>query len=206
MLTAGLFALLPWHVWLGISGMTAELPGTVLMTTFGLYFARWLKTDAPSALLASAVALAAAGGFRYEFWLFSVVFSAAVLLSAIASWRRKTLTVTRVWVFATAIVIVNAFPAFWMVAWYVMYGDWLPAMHQINAFMVAGLSSQTSRTEAQMGIALMAVGAFPIEPALSFAGMALAMRANILSRRYGLMLAATVVLFAVVFKESSPRG
>lgn len=203
-LTAGLFALLPWHVWLGISGMTAELPSTVLMTTFGLYFARWLKTDAPSALLASAVALAAAGGFRYEFWLFSVVFSAAVLLSAVASWRRKTLTVTRVSVFATAIVIVNAFPAFWMVASYVMYGDWLPAMHQINAFMVAGLSSQTSRTEAQMGIALMAVGAFPIELALSFAGMALAMRANILSRRYGLMLAATVVLFAVVFKGELP--
>ena len=115
-LTAGLFALLPWHVWLGISGMTAELPSTVLTTTFGLYFARWLNTDAPSALLASAVALAAAGGFRYEFWLFSVVFSAAVLLSAIASWRRKTRTVTRVSVFATAIVIVNAFPAFWMVA------------------------------------------------------------------------------------------
>ena len=37
-LTAGLFALLPWHVWLGILGMTAELPGTVLMTTFGLSF------------------------------------------------------------------------------------------------------------------------------------------------------------------------
>ena len=87
-----------------------------------------------------------------------------------------------------------------------MYGDWLLVMHQINAFMVAGLSSQTSRTEAQMGIALMAVGAFPIELALSFAGMALAMRplANILSRRYGLMLAATVVLFAVVFKGELP--
>lgn len=205
-LTAGLFALLPWHVWLGISGMTAELPSTVLMTTFGLYFARWLKTDAPSALLASAVALAAAGGFRYEFWLFSVVFSAAVLFSAVASWRQKTLTVARASVFATAVVIVNAFPAFWMVASYVMYGDWLPAMHQINAFMVAGLSSQTSRTEAQMGIALMAIGAFPIELALSFAGMALAMRprANALSRRYGLMLSATVVLFAVVFKGELP--
>ena len=127
--------------------------------------------------------LAAAGGFRYEFWLFSVVFSAAVLFSAVASWRQKTLTVARASVFATAIVIVNAFPAFWMVAWYMMYGDWLPAMHQINAFMVAGLSSQTSRTEAQMGIALMAVGAFPIQLALSFAGMALAMRPRANARR-----------------------
>ena len=162
-LSAGLFALLPWHVWLGISGMTAELPSITLMALFGVYLVRWLKTDSPIALLVSALSLAAAGGFRYELWLFAVVFSVFVALNGISRWRDHRLSVQGASALAGAVVLVNAFPVFWMVANYLTFGDWLPALHQINAFMVAGQSAQSARTETQMGIVLMAIGAYPLE-------------------------------------------
>jgi hypothetical protein len=89
-----------------------------------------------------------------------------------------------------------------MAASYVVFGDWLPAMHGINAFMVAFMTSQTTRTETQMGMPLMAAGSFPFEIVLSLAGIALFLtwyRSRPL-RLYLYVLAATVVLFTLVFR------
>src|SRR5262249_35582875 len=74
-LTAFLFAFQPWHVWLGISGMTSDLSSVTLIALFGLFLVRWLRTDDPRTLLVAAGFLFVASGFRYENWFFSAVFS-----------------------------------------------------------------------------------------------------------------------------------
>ena len=72
---ACLFAFQPWHVWLGISGMTSDLSSVVLVALFGVFLVRWLETDTARDLLAAAAFLGVANGFRYENWFFSSVFS-----------------------------------------------------------------------------------------------------------------------------------
>jgi hypothetical protein len=202
LVAAFLLAFQPWIVWLGMSGMSSDLPCLVAIPLFGTYFYRWLRTDRSSALLASAGFLTFANGFRYEAWLFSAVTSIVVVVLGVWRWRRGALT--RHWALGVAagLVLYNALPVGWMAASYVAYGDWLPALHGINAFMVAGMASQTVRTETQMGIPLMAAGSFPFEIALSLAGIALipaAYRTRPL-RLYLVMVAATALLFSVVFR------
>src|SRR5262245_7624414 len=92
LLTAALFAFQPWHVWLGISGMTSDLPSVTVIALFGMFLARWLRTDAPRSLLAASGLLAVANGFRYENWFFSIVLSVFVLFVAVVSWKRGHLT------------------------------------------------------------------------------------------------------------------
>ena len=55
-LTAALFAFQPWHVWLGISGMTSDLPSVVLIALFGVFLVRWLRTDQPRSYRCSRIA------------------------------------------------------------------------------------------------------------------------------------------------------
>ena len=76
---ACLFAFQPWHVWLGISGMTSDLSSVVLVALFGVFLVRWLETDTARDLLAAAAFLGVANGFRYENWFFSCVFSLFLL-------------------------------------------------------------------------------------------------------------------------------
>jgi hypothetical protein len=206
LVAAFLLAFQPWIVWLGISGLSAELPSLVMLPLFGTYLVRWLRTDRPSALLAASAFLAIADGFRYENWLFSAVTSVLILYLIVSRWRRGGLT--RQWLAAAAcaLVVLNGLPVGWMAASYVLYGDWLPAMHGINAFMVAGLTSQTTRTETQMSIPLMVAGSFPFEIGLALAGIALfpgSWKSRPV-RLYLAVLVGTALVFAVVFRGVLP--
>jgi hypothetical protein len=202
LITAALFAFQPWIVWLGMSGMSSDLPSAVLVPLFGMFLVRWLRTDRPSALIAAAACLGIANGFRYENWLFAAVFSVLVLAVAVSQWKRRVLSQQGGAAAAVALILVNALPVGWMAASYVVLGDWLPAMHGINAFMVAFMTSQTARTETQMNMALMAAGSFPFEIVLSCAGIVL-LPASYRSRSlrlYLYLLAVTALLFFVVFR------
>src|SRR5215471_2658928 len=106
LLTACLFAFQPWHVWLGISGMTSDLPSVGLITLYGMFLVRWLRTDAPLALLMAAGTLAVATGFRYENWLFAVVFSVLIVFITFSRWRRGHLASSWAAVAACALVVV----------------------------------------------------------------------------------------------------
>jgi asparagine N-glycosylation enzyme membrane subunit Stt3 len=44
-LAAALFALQPSHVWIGISGLTSDVPSIVLIALFGLFLFRWKRTS-----------------------------------------------------------------------------------------------------------------------------------------------------------------
>jgi len=203
-LTALLFTFQPWHVWLGMSGLSSDLPSMALLPLFGFFLMRWLKSDDDSgALLCAAGVLAVSNGFRYENWLFAITFSMLIVLTGIGRLRDRRLTARWITTAVCALVIANAFPVGWMAASYVKYDDWLPAMHGINAFMVAGLASQTTRTEIQMGIPLMAAGAFPFEIAFVVAGVALYPSESYRSRPirlYLMVLTATLILFTVLFR------
>ncbi len=201
LVTAFLFALQPWHVWLGMSGMISDLPSTVLIPLFVMYLIRWLRTDAPGALVAAGGWLAIANGFRYENWLFAGVFSMMVALIGAVRWRQHTLDRRFVLSAIAAVALANSLPVAWMAASYVVFGDPLPAMTGINAFMMAFMSSQTARVETQMGIPLMAAGSFPFELALSIGGIVFfadSYRSRPL-RLYLALIAATAVIFMATF-------
>jgi hypothetical protein len=202
LVTALLFAFQPWIVWLGMSGMSSDLPCLVTIPLFGAYLIRWLRTDRSAALLAAAGFLTIANGFRYESWFLAAATSILIVLLGAWRWRRGVLT--RQWAAGAlgGLILLNVLPVVWMAASYIVYGDWLPALHGINAFMVAGMTSQTVRTETQMGIPLMAAGSFPFEIVLSVAGVALLPRSyrSTPLRLYVVLIAATVLLFSIVFR------
>jgi len=213
--TACLFAFQPWHVWLGISGMTSDLPSVVLIAFFGVFLVRWLRTDASRVLLTAAGVLGAANGFRYENWLFSAVFSLFVVLVAVSHWKRGLLTRRWVTVAVCALAIINAFPLAWMIASYVVLGDWLPAFHVTNAWMV-GAKAPTNLTiapeiplvvnqaphMAHMNMLVLAIGSFPVELALSIAGVGLFLSSDRCKPvcHYLVVAVATSLLFGALFK------
>ena len=219
LLTAALFAFQPWHVWLGISGMTSDLPSVLLITLFGVFLVRWLQTDALWNLLTAAGFIGVANGFRYENWFFSAVFSLLVAFVALSRWRRGRLTRRWVTVAVCTLIIVNIVPIIWIVSCYLVLGDWLPALHTTNAWMVAFMASSTSTTGttiplsvnqsphiAQINMLVLALGSFPVELALSIGGVAMFLSAD---RRkplcqYLVTLVATSLLFAVIFKGRLP--
>jgi hypothetical protein len=220
-MTAALFAFQPWHVWLGISGMTSDLPSVVLIAFFGTFLMRWLRTDATGSLLTAAGLLAVANGFRYENWFFSVVLSVFVLVVAIVSWKRGHLTRRSLTVTVCALAVINVIPLVWMAASYVVLGDWLPALHLTNSWMVTGMDSANAVTApgeifagnmspymAQINMLVLALGAFPIEVALSVAGVVVFLRSERRKtfRQYLLMVVATCLLFAIVFKGRLPAS
>jgi Dolichyl-phosphate-mannose-protein mannosyltransferase len=214
-LTACLFAFQPWHVWLGISGMTSDLPSVVLVTLFGIYLVRWLRTGVLRDLALAAGCLGVANGFRYENWFFSAVFSIFVVFLAVSRWRQSCLTRRWLTVAVCALAMINVFPVVWMIASYVVLGDWLPALHVTNAWMVSGMASPQSNIApgiplvvnqspymADVNMLILAFGSFPIELALSIAGVVLLLTLERREpfRQYLLVLIATIILFAVVFK------
>ena len=203
LLTACLFAFQPWHVWLGISGMTSDLPSVGLITLYGMFLVRWLRTDAPLALLMAAGTLAVATGFRYENWLFAVVFSVLIVFITFSRWRRGHLASSWTAVAACALMVVNAFPILWMGASYYVLGDWLPALHKSNAFMVAFMdSSQPTKSLGNIIIPILAGGAFPGELVLSIVGVGLFVTRNRQPcfRLYLGTVVATFLLFGVMFR------
>jgi hypothetical protein len=200
-LTATLFALQPWHLWLGISGMTSDLPSVVIITLFGLFLFRWLETDSHRSLLAAAACLFAANGFRYENWIFSIVFSLFIVLREVVRWRSGQLDRRSLTTMVLALAIVNAFPLIWMTASYYAFGDWLPALHKAP-------TASRNVASSMGGIHILAVSAFPLEMALSAAGVILFLKAK---RRkailtYLVVSAATLLLFFLMaYKGGLPR-
>ena len=203
-LTAVLFAFLPWHVWLGISGMTADLPSVMFITLFALFLFRWLETGQRLTLLAAAGFLSVANGFRYENWFFSLIFSTLIVFSLVWRGRKRRLDWRAISVTVCALTIVNAFPIFWMVASYYMVGDWLPALHKSAAFMVS--PDTTEFRTSSISIPVLVLGSFPFEFLTSIAGVALFLKSDRRKpfRVYLLVLVATFLLFGVMFKWQLP--
>lgn len=221
LLAAVIFAFQPWHVWLGVSGMTSDLPSAVLVASFGLYLIRWLRTFETRPLVIAATFLGIANGFRYENWLFTIAFSATIVIITVARSIQRHPIHSSLTGIVLALAIMNAFPVFWMAASYISMGDWLPALHVSNAFLVgsapvdASLQGQTSTLAvnqapnmAQISMAVLALGSFPGEIALSIAGAVWFFRST--SARplvqYVLVLSGTVLLFVVMFKGRLPAS
>lgn len=207
LLTAGLVAFQPWHVWLGISGMTSDLPSLVLVTVFALFMYRWLQTDRRRALLTAAGALAVANGFRHESWFFSAVFSLFLVLVAISRWRQGRLTGQWLIVAICALAMINVIPILWTALSHYVAGDWMPHFSWTQWRPQAGVGPETrpdlnSPGMGSMSIPLLALGAFPFELALSIAGIVLLLRSDkrLSLRLYLVVLALAFSLFAIVFK------
>ena len=199
---AFLFAFQPWQVWLGVSGMTSDLPSILLITCFATFLFRWLQTDEPRALLAAAGSLAVANGFRYENWLFALVFSLYIVYVAVLRWRQGRLSLRWLTVAVCGFTMMNSFPVIWMAASYYVFGDWLPALHKTNAFMVGVMSSsQPPRSHSTMSIPLIAAGSFPFELAFAGAGIltSLILEKRKFHRLYLAGWAATFSLYAALF-------
>lgn len=199
--TAALFAFQPWNVWLGISGMTSDLPTIVFIALFGLFLFRWFETDRPQSLLAAAGLLFLANGFRYENWLFSLVFSLVIVVTVVSRWRQGRLPSGTVTAAVSALTLINIFPIFWMVASYYFLGDWLPALNRTN---VSYVSLDTTRPK--ISIPVLALTSFPLEIILSIIGVALFLKTDQRKsfRVYLLVIVTTFLLFAAVVKGQLP--
>jgi hypothetical protein len=197
LVTASLFALQPWNVWLGISGMTSDLPSVVLITLFALFLFRWFEDGQPRTLLAAASLSAIANGFRYENWFFALTVSLLIVYDLLSRWRQRCLTSQSITAALCALALVNAFPVIWMATSYYVLGDWLPALHVTNAELVTSQGRWP-----KISIPVLALSSFPFEIALALAGISLYLtkgrRAS--HRRYLLTLLVTFLLFNVVFK------
>jgi hypothetical protein len=207
-LTACLFAFQPWHVWLGISGMTSDLPSVMLIGLFGLFLARWLRTDEPRALLAAAGSLGIANGFRYENWFFSLVASLLILFIAVLRWRRGRLVRQWVIVAVCALTIINAFPIIWMTASYIRLGDWLPTLHtNVNNYYTIAFTDSSTTSRAMINMPVFAIGSFPFELAFSFAGVVLFLRSDrykLFHLFYLVVPLAAFLVFGLVVKWRLP--
>jgi len=195
LLTATVCAFQPWIVWLGMSGMTSDLPGILMMALFGLFLFRWLETDQPRALLTAAGCLFVADGMRYENWFFSAVFSLLIIVTLFSRWRQRQLTRQSVALMVCAIAIANAFPVIHMTASHYFFGDWIPALQEVASFV-------TDKPIPRINMLLLAFSSFPLEIAAAMGGVALFLRSDRRksSRVYLLVVVTTFLVFALVFK------
>ena len=203
LITAALFAFLPWTVWLGISGMPSDLPSVLFISLFGLFLFRWLETDKPAALLTAAGCLFVANAFRYENWFFSITFSVLIVLTVALLWRGGRLQRRIIFSSICALTIINAFPVFWMAFSYYTSGDWLPE-YKSAAFMIS--PDTTSPRVSSISIPVLALGSFPFELVASIAGVALFLKSDRRKpfRIYLLVLAATFLMFSTMVRWQLP--
>lgn len=207
LITAALAAFQPWLVWLGISGMTSDLPSILLIVVFAAYMFRWFETDQPRALLTAAGSLGLAHGFRHESWCFTAVFSILLVLIVMSRWRKKRLTPQWLALVASALLIMNAFPVVWMAKTYFGQGaimphfSWSQWSSQPSTGSVPGPEMSSSEIS-YMGIPLLAGGSFPFEILLSLAGIIFLLRRNARRshRLYVTVLAAAALSFTAAFK------
>src|SRR5262249_3074584 len=151
---------------------------------------------------------------------FAATFSLVVLFVLGARLRAGTLLTPTLLASVSALFLVSVFPIVWMVASYVVLGDWLPALHVTNAFMVGTTSAGGAQPHtgalvvnqspymAQISMAVLAVGAFPFEIGLSIAGAVWSFRttANWSQRAYLFVVVGTILLFVVAFKGRLPAS
>jgi dolichyl-phosphate-mannose-protein mannosyltransferase len=219
--TAGLFAAIlcafqPWIIWLGLSGMTSDLPSVIMIALFGLFLFRWLETNQTASLLAAAGCLFVAAGMRYENWFFVVVFSLFLVYRFISDARMGRLTRQAATIIVSALVIGNAFPIFHMAASYYLLGDLIPAMQGEQGWGYEFFWPQIMHTDSFKGSAgapiikinmvLWALTAFPLEIAAAVGGIALFLKSNGRKspRVYLLIIVTTFLLFAAAFKGRLP--
>ncbi|HMM42562.1 MAG TPA: hypothetical protein PKA95_11725 [Thermomicrobiales bacterium] len=115
LVAAGLGAVFPWVVWMGISGMAEPLFHATLSTGV-LGLALWLREPRQRWLALAAAGLLLATMARYEGWFYAGVFAGLVVLVA---WQRGLLT-PRVAALAGAPLL---FPLVWIVTWWRRTGD-----------------------------------------------------------------------------------
>jgi hypothetical protein len=203
---AGLFAATlcafqPWIIWLGLSGMTSDLPSVIMMALFGVFLFRWLEDATSRPLLMAATCLFIAAGIRYENWFFSLIFSVVLLLRLISALRRGNLTLKSTTTIVAALIIANAFPVFHMAASYYFLGNLIPGMQATDSFKMTPGSPIP-----RINMAFLALSAFPLEIAMALGGIVLCLRSEKrgTTRLYLLMVALTFLSFATVFKGRLP--
>ena len=216
--SAGLFAAIlcafqPWIIWLGLSGMTSELPSVIMITLFGLFLLRWLETNHSVSLLAAAGCLFVAAGIRFENWFFPVVFSLFLVYRFISDARMGRLTGQAATVIVGALAITNAFPILYMAASFYVLGDLIPGMQGwgYDFFWPQIMHTDSFKYAAGAPIAkinmvLLALNAFPLEIAAAVGGIALFLKSNGRKspRVYLLIIVTTFLLFAAAFKGRLP--
>ena len=201
LLTATLAAFQPWTVWLGLSGMTSDLPSVIMITLFGTLLLRYLQTSRPGSLVSAAGCLFVANGIRYENWFFSAAFCLLLSCWLFTLWRKGQLVSQSTALMVCVLVIACAFPVIHMASSYYILGDWIPALQRTDSF------SDTSGTPVpKVNMVLLALTSFPLEIASALAGVVLFLRSD---RRksafvYLLVVVTTFLLFASVFKGRLP--
>ncbi|HEX7781024.1 MAG TPA: hypothetical protein VF424_17370, partial [Vicinamibacterales bacterium] len=183
------------------------LPSILLILVFATFMFRWFEADRPRALLIAAGSLGLAHGFRHESWCFAAVFSILLVFLAISRWREKRLTSRWLAFVAGALVLINAFPVGWMAKTFFTQGQWMPHFSwsqwtpQPGAGGAPGPEMSSSEIS-YMGIPLLAGGAFPVEIALSLAGMVFVLRRRLGRPHYLylIVLAAAALSFTAAFK------
>jgi Dolichyl-phosphate-mannose-protein mannosyltransferase len=206
--TAALAALQPWHVWLGASGMSSDPPSILLIMIFAAYLFRWFKTDRPRTLMAAAVSLGLAHGFRHESWCFAAVTSIVLVIIAFSRWRKNRLTARWASGVAAALVLMNAFPVLWMAKSFLIQGEWMPHFSWSQWNPPASAAAEAPGPEmassdiSYMGIPLLAGGSFPFEIALFLIGAVVVLRSRVRGphRLFLTILAAAFLVFAIGFK------
>ena len=203
---AGLFsavlcAFQPYIIWLGISGMTSDIPSVIALSLFGLFLFRWLETSRSASLLAAAGCLFLAAGLRYENWFFSVIFSLYLVYRVILAVRQDKLTPKVTNSILAALLIANVFPVFHMAASYYLLGDLIPAMQQTDSFRAI-----IGPPIAKINIVLLALSAFALEIAAAVTGIILFLRTE--KRRgpriYLFIMVMTLFSFGAAFKGQLP--
>jgi hypothetical protein len=210
---AGLFAAMlcafqPVVVWLGLSGMTSDLPSVIMIALFGFFLFRWIETYQSGSLLAAAGCLFAAGGMRYENWLFIVVFSLFLVYRLVSAMR--TGSINRGWLTAIvgALVIANAFPIIYMAASYHVYGYLIPSLRTevISGSYFTWTNFSKPTDPPKINMALLAISTFPLEIAAAAGGIALFLKSEgrKSTRLYLVIVVITVLLFTAAFKGRLP--
>src|SRR5262249_30490306 len=188
-------------IWLGLSGMTSDIPSVIMIAAFGLFLLRWLDTNQSVSLLAASGCLFVADGLRYEDWFFSVTFSLLLVYRFISALRAGQLTRQLTALIISALGIANAFPILHMSTSYYLFGNLIPGMEHTDSFRVTA-----GAPIAKMNIVLLALSASPMEIASAMGGIALFLKSEgrKSARIHLLLVLITFLLFAAAFKGRLP--
>jgi len=122
LVSAVLLAVNPVHAWLSSTPL-AEMPQMTLILASMLSFVLYLKRKRKRYIYVGAFALALASGFRYESWMFSIVFSLYLIGEGILQLWRKDASIKESLTLITVAFIPWMFPAAWILGNYIEIGD-----------------------------------------------------------------------------------
>ena len=122
LVSAILLAVNPVHAWLSSTPL-AEMPQMTLILASMLNFVLYLKSKRRRCIYVSAFMLALAGGFRYESWMFSIVFSLYLIGEGILQFWRKDADIKQSLTLIAMAFIPWMFPVAWIIGNYMEMGD-----------------------------------------------------------------------------------